>query len=126
MRIVGVPCDDAVFRPADKRCFVDAEASCRFRCRQHAAVAKSVVARAKRVSMDEIGDAQRGETSAAAPRSGRSAGTKSLLIEDVGDFGIDVIVEELVHELDDRGRRLDLLRRMIWDSASSAFRSCRP
>ena len=102
MRIVGVPRDEAVFRPADNGRFVDAEASRRFRFRQHAAVAKSVVARAKRVSMDEIGDAQGGETSAAAPGSGRSAGTKSLLIEDVGDFGVDVIVEELVDEFDDR------------------------
>ena len=59
--------------------------------------------------MGEISNAQRGETSAAATRSSRSAGTKSLLIEHVGDFGIDVIVEELVDELDDRGRRLDLL-----------------
>ena len=60
--------------------------------------------------MDEIGDAQGSETSAAALRSGRSAGTKSLLIENVGDFGVDVIVLEFVHEFDDGRRRLDLLR----------------
>jgi hypothetical protein len=75
--IVGVPRDETVFRPADNSRFMDVETSGRFRCRQHAAVAKSVVARAKCVTMDEIGDAQGGETSAAAPGSGRSAGTAS-------------------------------------------------
>src|SRR5882762_2273652 len=81
VRIIGVPRDEAVFRPADNGRFMDAEASRRFCCRQHAAIAKPLVARAKCVSMDKIGDAQGSETSAAAPRSGRSAGTKSLLIE---------------------------------------------
>ena len=33
MRIVGVSCDDAIFRPVHDRRFVDAEASCSFRCR---------------------------------------------------------------------------------------------
>ena len=111
VRIIGVPRDEAVFRPADDGRFMDAEASSRFCCRQHAAIAKPLVARAKCVSMDEIGDAQGSETSAAAPGSGRSAGTKSLLIENVGDFGVDVIVQEFVYELDDGRRRLDLLRR---------------
>jgi len=110
VRIVGVPYDDAVFRPVHNSRFVDAEASSRFRCGQHTAVAKPVVARAKRVLMDEIGDAQRGKSSAAASSSSRSTGAKSLLSEDVGDFGIDVVVEELVDKLDDLGRRLDLLR----------------
>src|SRR5713226_10431925 len=94
----------------DESRFVDTEANRRFRFRQHAAVAKSVVARTNRVFMDEICDAQRGESSAAAPASGRSAGMKSLLIENVGDFGIDVVVQELVDEFDDPGRCLDLLR----------------
>ncbi len=111
MCIVGVPRDETVLRPADNSRFMDVEASGRFRCRQHAAVAKSVVARAKCVSMDEIGDAQCGEASAAAPGSGRSAGTKSLLIENVGDFGVDVMVQEFVHKFDGGCRRLDLLRR---------------
>ena len=109
MRIVGVSCDDAIFRPVHDRRFVDAEASCSFRCRQHTAATKSVVPRGQRVSMDEIGNAQGGKRSAAASRSSRSAGPKSLLIEDVSDFGIDVIVEEFVHELDDHGRGLHLL-----------------
>ena len=79
-----------------------AEASRRLCCGQHAAVAKPVVARAQRVCMDEVGDAQSGEASLAAPWPSRSAGTKSLLVEDVGDLGIDVIVEKLVDELDDQ------------------------
>ena len=100
---------DAVFRPRHDRCFVDPEASCSFGCRQHTAVAKPVVARAQCVSMDEVGNAQRGEASLAAPRSRRSAGTKPPLVEDVGDLGIDVIVEKLVDEFDDRSRCFDLL-----------------
>jgi hypothetical protein len=91
------------------RGFGDAEMSCSLRYRQHTAVAKPVVARAQRVSMDEVGDVLRCEASVAAPRSGRSAGMKLLLIENVGDFGIDLVVEEFVDELDDLGRGLDLL-----------------
>ena len=109
MRIVGVSCDDPIFRPVHDRRFVDAEASCRFRSRQHTAAAKSIVSRGKQVSMDEIGDAEGGKSSAAASRSGRSAGAKSLLIKYVGDFGIDMVVEEFVHELDDHRGRLHLL-----------------
>ena len=90
MRVVRVPYHNSVFCPADKSGFVDAEASRCFGFRQHAAVAESAVARAKRVLMDEIGDAQRGKTIAAAPGSDRSSGTKSLLIQNVSDFGVDV------------------------------------
>src|ERR1700739_2926481 len=100
---------DALFRPADKCEWVNAKAIGGFHFRQHAAFSKSIIARAKRVSMGEISNAQRGETSTAATRSGRPAGTKSLLIEDVGDFGIDMVVEKPIHHLNDRGWRLDLL-----------------
>lgn len=110
MSIVGVPFDDAIFCPGHDCCFVDSEASGRFRFGQHAAVAKPIVARAQRISMDEIGDAQRGEASFAVPWSSRCAGTKSLPVEDVCDLGIDTVIKELVDELDDRGRRFDLLR----------------
>ena len=60
--------------------------------------------------MDEVGDAKSGEASLAAPRPSRSAGSKSLLIEDVRDLGIDVIVEKLVDKMDYRRRCFDLLR----------------
>jgi len=109
VRIMSVSCDDAIFRPVHDRRFVDTETSCGFRCRQHTAATKSVIPRAKRVSMDEIGNPQGGKRSAAAPRSSLSAGPKSLLIEDVSDFGVDVIVKEFVHELDNHGRGLHLL-----------------
>ena len=106
MRIVGVPCDGSMFCPVHDRRFVDAEVSCRFRRRQHPAVAKPIVSRANFVSMHEIGDTQSGKCSAAASRSSRSTGPKSLPIEDISDFGIDVVIEEFVHELDDPGLRL--------------------
>src|SRR5215475_2928342 len=89
--IVRMPLDDAVFCPADKSQFVDAEASRGFRLRQHTAVTKSIVARAKGIPMDDIGDELRAERNLATTSSGRSAGAKSLLVEDVGDFGIDVV-----------------------------------
>jgi hypothetical protein len=88
---------------------MDAETSCRFGYGQHTAVPKPVVARAKHVLMDDVFHPQSGEASVAAPRPGRSAGTKPLLIEDVGDFGIDVIVEEHFDELDNESRCLYLL-----------------
>ena len=110
MRIVRVPCHNSVFCPADNSGFVDAEASRCFGFRQHAAVAESAVARAKRVLMDEIGDAQRGKTIAAAPGSNRSSGTKSLLIQNVSDFRVEVGVEELVDQLNNAGCCFDLLR----------------
>ncbi|MEN6426742.1 MAG: hypothetical protein ABFE13_15390 [Phycisphaerales bacterium] len=60
--------------------------------------------------MDKIGHSQGGETGIASPRSCRSAGAKSLLVEQVGDLGIDVVVEEFVDQLDDLRLRLHLLR----------------
>ena len=88
VRIVGVPCDHAMFRPVHNRRFMNAEANSSFGCHQHTAVAKPIIARAERVSMDEVGNAQRGEAGMAAPRSSRSAGTKLLLV--VGDMSPDV------------------------------------
>jgi hypothetical protein len=45
---------------------MDAEAGCSFGSHQHTAIAKPVVARAKRISMDEVGDAQRGKAGSVA------------------------------------------------------------
>jgi hypothetical protein len=98
-----------MFCPVHDSRFVDAEASSRFcRC-QHTAAAKPIVSRANFVSMHEIGDTQSGKFSAAASRSSRSTGLKSLPIEDISDFGIDVVIEEFVHKLDDPGLGLHLL-----------------
>ena len=46
----------------------------------------------------------------ACPGRAEPPGRIALLVKDVGDFGIDVIVEELVDEFDDLGLGLDLLR----------------
>lgn len=102
--------NDTVLCPAYECGLVDSQASCRFLFRQHASVSKSIVTRAKPVTMDEIGDSQGGETSITFPTSRRPAGAKSLLIEYVRDPGIDVVVEEFVDEFDDLRRRLHLLR----------------
>jgi hypothetical protein len=80
VRIVGVSCDDSMFCPVHDRRLVDAEVSCRFCRRQHPAVAKPIVSRANFVSMHEIGDTQGGKRGAAASRSSRSSGPKSLLV----------------------------------------------
>src|SRR5215469_17601900 len=106
MFVTGVPCDYAVFCPGYECCFVDAEASCSLRCCQHTAVAKPIGARANRVLMDDVFHTQCRKASVAVTRPSRSARSKSLLIEDVGDFGIDVVVEQSVYQLDDLGRRL--------------------
>jgi hypothetical protein len=58
--------------------------------------------------VDEISDAQVREPGVGLARSRRTPGTNSLLVQDLGDFGKDVIVEERVDEFDDRC--LDLLR----------------
>ena len=62
-------------------------------------------------TVDEIGDPQGGECALGLTASCRAAGTKASLVEDVGDFGVNVVFEESVHQLDDLGLRLNLLRR---------------
>ncbi len=100
---------------------MNAEASCRFGCHQHTAIAKPVVARANCVTMDEVGDAQRGKAGLAALRPGRSAGTKTPLVEDIGDLCIDVVIEELVDELDNHRRRFYLLCGGLWIQRRQRF-----
>ena len=60
--------------------------------------------------MGEIGHPQVGEAGVGLASTRRTAGTNSLLVQDVGDLGIDVIVEELVDEFDHHLLGLDLLR----------------
>ena len=110
MGIVGVPGDKSTFCPADECRLVDAKARGRLTFRQPSAVAKSIIARAESVFVDEIGDTQGSEASLAPAASSRSAGTKSLLVEHVSDLGRDVGIEKCVDELDEPGRCLHLLR----------------
>src|ERR1700686_2004198 len=114
MAVMGVSCDDAVLRPAHDRVRMDSETGCRLLFCQHSSVSKAIVARTEPILMDKIGDPQIGETSLAPPRSCRSAWPKSLVIEEVGDLGINVIVKELVDEFDDLRLGLDLLRGGLW------------
>ena len=58
--------------------------------------------------MSEIGHPQVSEASVGLPLTSRTAGANCLLVEDAGDLGIDVIVEELVDELDHHLLGLDL------------------
>ncbi len=66
MGIVGVPADQPAFSPADDCCLVNTKALCRFIFRQHSAFAKSIIARAEIVFVDEIRNAQGIEASIAS------------------------------------------------------------
>ena len=111
--VVGVAGDEAMFGPSGDCVFVDIETRGRFLFCQHSALSQPVVARAQLVFVDEIGNAQGREAGVVAAASRRLARTISVLVEEFGDLGIDVVVEELVDEFDDAGLRLDLLRRRI-------------
>jgi hypothetical protein len=60
--------------------------------------------------MGEVGHPQLREAGVGLIAAGRTAGPNCLLVEDVGDLGIDGIVEELVDQFDHRLLGLDLLR----------------
>ena len=60
--------------------------------------------------MGEVGHSQVREAGVGVVAAGRTAGPNCLLVENVGDLGIDVIVEELVNQFDHRLLGLDLLR----------------
>jgi hypothetical protein len=64
--------------------------------------------------MNKIGNAFGGETRAVVATAGGSARPIFLLVEKVGDLGINVIVKELIDQFDDAGLRLDLLGRRYW------------
>ena len=61
--------------------------------------------------MGEIGHPQVREAGVGLVAAGRTAGPNCLLVEDLGDLGIDVIIEEPVDQFDHRLQGLDLLRR---------------
>ena len=64
--------------------------------------------------MDEIGHSQVGKLHVSLATAHRAAGTNSFFVQDVGDLGIDVIVQELIDECDDIWLGLHLLRRGFW------------
>jgi hypothetical protein len=46
--------------------------------------------------VDKVGDTRGGKASVVTTGAPRAAGTQSALIENVGDFAIDVIIEKFV------------------------------
>lgn len=60
--------------------------------------------------MGEIGHPQVREAGVGLVAAGRTAGPNCLLVEDLGDLGIDVIIEEPVDQFDHRLQGLDQLR----------------
>ena len=60
--------------------------------------------------MREIRNSLRAEARVLAPGPSRPAGTKASLVEQIGDLGVDVVIEEPVDELHDLRRRFHFLR----------------
>src|SRR5271166_3434479 len=114
MEVVGVSRDETVLHPPDECGFMDAEARCGLRFGQHSSASQSVEARTEPVLVSEIGDAQCGESSVGLALPRGAARANSLFVEDVGDLGINVVVEELVDEVDDLWKGLYLLRGGFW------------
>jgi len=101
--IVGVCLDDTVLHPTREGALVDPKAGSEFLLREEAASAQSVAARAKLVPLHDILHALTSESRAMPSGPRRSTWTKPPSVEDVGDLGIDVIVEQSVDEVDDLG-----------------------
>jgi hypothetical protein len=69
VRVVRVSRNDPVLRPAEERDLVDAEAGHGLFLRQHPSVSKAVEAGAEPVTVDEVADSQRSETSIVSSRA---------------------------------------------------------
>src|SRR6202166_3701078 len=87
------------------------EARRSLRFRQHSSISQSIEARTKPVLVDEISHAKCSELSVGLTSAGGAARANSLLVEDFGDLGANVVVEKLVDEIDDLWLGLCLLRR---------------
>jgi hypothetical protein len=109
MGIVGMPCDEAILNPPDESAFADSETRSCLSPRQQSPIPEPVVAGAEAVLIGEIGDPEGGELRVRLTLPRRTAGADSAAVQNVGDFGIDVAVEEHVDEFDDLGIGLDLL-----------------
>jgi hypothetical protein len=89
---------------------MDIEPICHLLPVQHSSRAKAIIARAKVVGMHEICDAfwskAIGPSAARADPPGKTA-----LVEYVGDFRVNVVIEQFVEQFHDLFLRLYLLRR---------------
>src|SRR5689334_4130469 len=102
--------DETVRYPPGQCRFMDSEPRSRLGLRQHSSVSQPVVARTEAVPNDEIGHSQIGEPRAGLATTRRTARAYPLFVQDVGDLGIDVIVEEPVEEFEYGPLGLYLLR----------------
>jgi len=107
--VVGMAGDEAILGPPGEGLLMNVETRRRFLFRQHSSLPQAIMARSKLILVDEIGDPQRREAGILATAARSFARAVPLPVEDVGDLGIDVIVEEFVDEFDNAGLRLDLL-----------------
>jgi len=110
MRVVGMSDDETVRYPPGQCSFMDSEPRGGLGLRQHSPVSQPVVAGTKAVMKDEIGHSQVGEPRVGLAATRRTARAYPLFVQDVGDLGIDVIVEEPVDEFDDHRLGFYLLR----------------
>jgi hypothetical protein len=74
----------------------------------------SIVAGAQPILLDEVDHAEIGKLRACLIAPCRAARADALRIQDVRDLGANVIFQEAVHQLDDLGSGLHLLRRRFW------------
>jgi len=114
--------DQAMLGPADHGMLVDIKPRGRFLCRKHPSFSKAIVARAQLVLLDEIADTPGREASVVVPPPRNFPRTISLLVQEFGELWVDVMVEKLVDQRDDRGLRLDLLGRGSWSESTLRHR----
>ena len=111
MVVIEMRSDKPIFRPTIDRLLMDTEAFCHLPLVQHSALAKPIIARAKAVGVHKIGYVLRRKAVSRSAWSRGCARTKPALVKYSCDFGVDVVVEQLVHQMHDLGPRLNLLRR---------------
>src|SRR5437764_6906738 len=83
---------------------------------QHSALAKPIIARRQAIGMHEIGYVLGRKALSRSAWSRGCSRAKLSLIEDGGDLGIDMVVEQCIHQFHDLWWCLDLLRRRLWVS----------
>ena len=111
MVVIEMRSDESIFRPPIDRLLVNAETICHLLLVQHSALAKPIIARAQAVGVHEIGYVLGRKAVSRSAWSRGCARTKPSLVEYGGDFGVNVVVEQLINQLHDLWRCLDLLRR---------------